>query len=243
MKIAGQRLKHASMVWLEPDRVHAGGQLHPLAGLLAGDDLARVLSSLPPGPAHWVVDDALIPSLLLRDIVEVPQGGEAREAFFRWRYTQDLVLEGPQYVQALALGENAWLLAGMNQQLREDWIQLAASLGRPIRQLLPRWLWIYNRLAPSRDLPGMLLSLSPRGAGTFSGTLAAWGRTLTLLRQWSEPASLEAWNQERVLPTVAYLQRDTRSPQDLHVWGADHWPECGMAVRVIKPEIPAQEAP
>ncbi len=242
MRILGQRLKHASMVWLEPHRVHAGGQYHLLSGGPADPMLTRVLGGLPMGPTQWVVDDAWIPTLLLRDIVELPAGTEPREAFFRWRYSQDLLLEGPQFVQALALEDNGWLLAGMPQQLRDEWIALAAAVGRPIRRLLPRWLWLYNRLAPTRELPGILLSLALQDDGKYSGTLAAWGHNLILLRQWTEPADAEAWCQERVLPTIAYLQRDARSPQELHVWGAAHWPDCGIPVKILQPEIPAQES-
>lgn len=241
MSILSLRPKQASMVWLEPHRVHVGGQSRPLAGPVTEDALAQALASLPPGPTTWVVDDGYIPTVLLRDIVELPAGTEAREAFFRWRYTQSMALEGPQHVQALDLGENAWLLAGMPQALRESWLQTAQSMSRPIRSLMPRWLWIYNQLAPGREVPGMLLSLCPQTDGGYTGTLAAWGRQLVLLRQWSEPASAEAWIQERVLPTAAYLQRDARSPQEIHLWGASHWPECPIPVRLLQPEIPAQE--
>jgi hypothetical protein len=189
-----------------------------------------------------VVDDGWIPTLLLRDIVELPQGAEAREAFFRWRYSQDLLLEGPQFVQPLAMEDNAWLLAGLPQERRDGWIQTAAAAGRPLRSLVPRWLWLYNRLAPTRELPGLLLSLLPQGGGTFTGTLAAWGRNLSLLRQWTDPATPEVWNQERVLPTIAYLQRDTRPPHEMHVWGASHWPPCGIPVQMLPPGIPAEES-
>ena len=230
------------MVWLEPHRVHAGGRIHPVSRVPSAEELNRILAGLPMGPTQWVVDDPWVPTLLLRDIVEVPSGAEPREAFFRWRYSQDLLLEAPQFVQALALEDNAWLLAGMPQQLRDEWIQLAAGAGRPIRHLLPRWLWLYNRLAPTREVPGLLLSLSPQDDGQFTGTLAAWGRNLILLRQWTEPATADVWCQERVLPTVAYLQRDARTPQELHVWGAAQWPDCGLPVRILQPEIPAQES-
>jgi hypothetical protein len=189
-----------------------------------------------------VVDDAWIPTLLMRDIVEVPPGAEARESFLKWRYSQSLAMEAPQYVQSLDLGGNAWLLAGMSESLREDWLQAAMTSGHPIRSLVPRWLWLYNRLAPTREVPGLLLSLCPQGDGTFTGTLAAWGKELVLLRQWAEPATPEAWNQERLLPTVAYLQRDARSPQELHLWGTPQWPDAPIPVRIIQPEIPAQEA-
>jgi hypothetical protein len=229
------------MVWLEPHRVHAGGQAKPLHGAPTTEQLIPILAGLPEGPAHWVVDDAWMPTVLMRDIVEVPPGAEAREAFFKWRYTQSFSADVPQYVQALDLGGNAWLLAGMAESLRETWLQAAAAAGRPIRSLIPRWLWLYNRLAPTREVPGLLLSLCPVGDGTYTGTLAAWGRELALLRQWAEPASPEVWNQERVLPTVAYLQRDARSPQELHLWGTSHWPEGPLPLRILQPEIPAQE--
>ena len=234
--------KRASLVWLEPHRIHAGGKVRPVTGPLSLDLLAQMLTALPPGPTRWVVDDTWIPTVLMRDIVEVPAGTEARESFFRWRYSQSLATDTPQFVQSLDLGGNAWLLAGMSQLLRDQWLQTAMTAGHPIRSLMPRWLWLYNRLAPSRQIPGLLLSLCPVGDGTFTGTLAAWGRELVLLRQWAEPASPEQWDQERVLPTVAYLQRDARSPQEIHLWGATHWPEGPLPVRILQPEIPAQES-
>ena len=110
-----------------------------------------------------------------------------------------------------------------------------------MRSLQPRWLWLYNRLAASREVPGMLLSLCPASGGTYTGTLAAWGRTLTLLRQWTEPASPAAWVQERVLPSAAWLHRESRSPHELLVWGAPGWPDCGFPCRILDPAIPARE--
>lgn len=234
--------KQASVVWLEPHRVHAGGQIRTLAGALTEGDLVKALESLPPGPTHWVVDDPWIPSLLIRDIVEIPAGTEARESFFRWRFSQSLALEAPQIVHALPIGDNAWVLAGIQETTREAWLQASLTLGRPLRSLVPRWLWLYNRLAPAREVPGMLLSLCPAGDGAYTGTLAAWGRNLALLRQWQDPAPPEAWIQERVLPTAAYLHRESRSPQELLVWGAPAWPEGPLPARLLPPEIPAQEA-
>ena len=234
--------RQASLVWLEPHRVHAGGQSRTISGPITEEVLVMAMGGLPAGPTAWVVDDAWVPSLLLRDIVEVPAGSESREAFFKWRFGQSLGLEAPQTVQSLSLGENAWLLAGIPEAIREGWIQASLTLGRPLRSLQPRWLWLYNRLAASREVPGMLLSLCPAGDGGFTGTLAAWGRNLALLRQWTEPASPEAWIQDRVLPSAAYLQRESRSPQELLVWGAPAWPDCPIPARIIPPEIPALEA-
>ena len=242
MSLLSLKPKQASVVWLEPHRMHTGGKIRSLQGAPADALLAQALADLPPGPTRWVVDDLWVPSLLMRDIVEVPSGAEAREAFFRWRYTQSLGSEGAQHVQALALDEHAWLLAGMGQELRDRWLQAATACGHPIRSLMPRWLWLYNRLAPGRQVPGLLLSLCPAGDGQFTGTLAAWGKELILLRQWAEPATAEVWNQERVLPTIAYLQRDGRSPQELQVWGATQWPEgLALPARLLPPGIPAQE--
>jgi hypothetical protein len=236
------RPSQASMVWLEPHRVHAGGATQELEAFPGEEQLAQVLSNLPLGPTKWVVDDHWTPALLLKDFVEVPPGAEARDAFFRWRYAQHLALEEPQSVQTLELDEAAWLLIGMPKALRESWLQLALRLGRPIHALVPRWLWIYNRLAPTLQMPGMLLSLSSGEDGDFTGTLAAWGRTLTLLRQWNEPASPEVWMEERVLPTAAFLQRENRSPQELLVWGTGTWPQGALATRLLPFEVPAQEA-
>ena len=188
------------------------------------------------------MDDRWAPALLLKDFVELPAGTEARDAFFRWRYMQHLVLEVPQSVQALEVEEASWLLVGLPEALRESWLQLAQHMGRPIHTLVPRWLWLYNRLAPSLQGPGMLLSLAPAADGGCVGTLAAWGRTLTLLRQWSEPASPAAWMEERVLPTASFLQREDQTPQALYVWGAPDWPENPFETRVLPFEVPAQEA-
>lgn len=228
------------MVWLEPRRVHAGGQIRAISGPLAEDTLLAALGDLPPGPARWVVDDAWIPSILLRDIVELPAGAEARESFFAWRYAQSLALEAPQAVQALSLGDNAWLLAGLPEATRESWVQVSLALNRPMRSLQPRWLWLFNRVAASREVPGMLLSLCAGDSG-YTGTLVAWGRQVALLRQWTEPAAPEAWVQDRVLPSVAYLHRESRAPHDLLVWGAPSWPDCGVPCRLLPPGIPARE--
>jgi hypothetical protein len=244
MKVASLfqlRPKQASMVWLESNRVHAGGNTYPLDGIPDPSQLAPLLAKLPLGPTKWVVDDLWTPSILLKDIVELPSGVEARESFFQWRYSQSLAIEETQSVHSLDLGEGTWLLAGMSLERREGWIQMALQTGRPIHALLPRWLWIYNRLAPVQDLPGMLLSLDPDGEGGYTGTLAAWGRTLCLLRQWSNPASAEEWMGERVIPSLAFLQRESKSPQQLWIWGASDWPDGPLMNRILQPEIPAQE--
>ena len=243
MTILGLGARQASMVWLEPHGVHAGGRYRALSGPVTEGTLTLALDGLPPGPTRWVVDDAWIPSLLLRDIVEVPSGAEAREGFFRWRFDQTLGLQAAQVVQALDLGDNAWLLLGIAQETREAWVHAALALGRPLRSLQPRWLWLYNRIAPSREVPGLLLSLRAHGDGGYSGTLAAWGRHLTLLRQWTDPASPEAWNQERVLPSIAYLQREAHTPLELLVWGAPAWPAGPLPAELLTDPIPARGEP
>lgn len=238
----GWRPGQASMVWLEPHRVHAGGQTRLLDGFPDEDQLAQILAGLPQGPTKWIVDDLWTPALLLKDFVELPGGAEARDAFFRWRYARHLALEEPQSVQSLEVEEASWLLVGMPDSLRESWLQLALRLGRSIHALVPRWLWIYNRLAPALQAPGLLLSLATDKDGCCTGTLAAWGQTLTLLRQWQEPAPPEIWMEERIAPTVAFLQRDNRFPRELYVWGARDWPKGALETKVLPFEIPAQEA-
>ncbi|MFZ1615263.1 MAG: hypothetical protein WAT51_13880, partial [Holophaga sp.] len=72
----------ASVVWVEPHRLTAGGKTLPLDGLPQEDQIAKVLQELPQGATSWVVDDLWAPSVLLRDVVALPTGIEAQEAFF-----------------------------------------------------------------------------------------------------------------------------------------------------------------
>ena len=222
-----------SPLWVEAHRILATTHQRPLAGLPTEDQLAQALQTLPAGPTRWVVDDLWTPSLIARDLVELPSGAEAQEAFFRWRFSQTLALEAPHAVQSLPLEPGAWLVVGIPEALRESWIQLSLRLDRGMRSLVPRWLHLYNRLSPTLDLPGILLSLSPDGQGRFAGTLAAWGRTLCLVRQWAEPLTPEAWNAERIAPSAAFLQREARTPQNLLVWGAQDWPVGELPVQCL----------
>jgi len=197
------------------------------------DQLAQALTALPTGPTRLVVDDLWTPSVLLRDLTELPKGAEAQEAFFRWRFTQALALEEPHSVQALEVEPGIWLASGIREDLRESLLQLGLRLDRTIHGLTPRWLHLYNLLAPSLALPGMLLSLSPTESGRYAGTLVAWGRTLCLLRQWSEPLAPEGWIEERIAPSAAFLQRESRTPQQLFIWGAPAWPESNIPLAIL----------
>lgn len=221
-----------ALLWMENHRLIAGPHRRSLQGLPTEDQVAQALTAMPEGASAWVVDDLWAPALLARDIAELPSGGEAREAFFRWRFQQAFGAETPWAVQAVHLEDGPWLLNGIPEPTRDAWVALAARLGRPIVSIQPRWLWLFNRLAPTLDLPGMLLSLTPSGDGRYSGTLAAWGRGLCLLRQWEEPMTAAAWNEERIAPSAAFLQRDSRNPQLIHIWGAaGEWPYLGMPVQ------------
>ena len=223
----------ASLLWLEAHRVLAGAHRRPLTGLPTEDTLAQALTALPVGPTRWVLDDLWTPSVLLRDLTELPRGTEAQEAFFRWRFMQSLALEEPHFVQALEVESGIWLASGIREDLRESMLQLGLRLDRTLHALTPRWLHLYNLLAPTLDLPGMLLSLSPTGSGKYAGSLVAWGRTLCLLRQWSEPLDPEGWIEERISPSAAFLQRESRTPQQLIIWGAAAWPESSIPVRFL----------
>ena len=222
-----------SLLWLEAHRVIAGTHRRELGGPPSEDQMAQALAALPQGPTRWVVEDLWTPSVLLRDLTELPKGAEAQEAFFRWRFMQALALDTPHFVQALEVEPGSWLASGIREDLRESMLQLGLRLERNLHALSPRWLHLYNLLAPSLNLPGVLLSLSPVGAGQFAGTLVAWGRTMCLLRQWAEPLSPEAWIEERIAPSAAFLQRESRTPQQLFVWGAATWPESSLPVRFL----------
>ena len=237
--------KSASVLWIEPHRIHTESgdrATHSADGVPSEDELAQALTKLPAGPTQWIVDDLMAPSVLIRDIVELPPGSEARDAFFRWRFNQAMALDVPHAVNALPLDDGAWLLAGMPEAQRDAWVQLGLKMGRPVHVLLPRWLWLYNRLAPSRTMPGMLLSLCPAPGGKYTGTLAAWGRSLSLLRQWTDPVDADAWIAERILPSAAFLQRENRSPQEIWVRGAPNFPPTSIPLYMIQPEIPVSEA-
>jgi len=223
----------ASLLWLEAHRVLAGTYRQPLQGEPGEAQLSQALAALPQGPTRWVVDDLWTPSVLLRDLTELPRAAEAQEAFFRWRFTQALALEQPHFVQALEVEPGAWLASGIREDFRDTLLQLGTKLERNLHALTPRWLHLYNLLAPSLALPGMLLSLSPVEPGLYAGTLVAWGRTLCLLRQWSEPLSPEAWQEERLAPSAAFLQRESRTPQQLLVYGARTWPAGEIPLRLL----------
>jgi hypothetical protein len=242
MKLSLLAQPDASLLWLEAHQVIAGSHRRPLSGLPTEDQLAQALAALPTGPTRWVVDDLWTPSVLLRDLTELPKGAEAQEAFFRWRFMQALALEAPHFVQALEVEPGVWLASGIREDLRESMLQLGLRLERSLHALTPRWLHLYNLLAPTLALPGMLLSLSPTEPGKYAGTLVAWGRTLTLLRQWAEPLAPEGWLEERIAPSAAFLQRESRTPQQLFIWGAPAWPDSNLAARILDERFVLGEA-
>jgi hypothetical protein len=232
----------SSLLWLEAHRIAAGPHRRALSGPPTEDQMAQALAALPLGPTRWVVEDLWTPSVLLRDLTELPKGAEAQEAFFRWRFAQALALEAPHFVQALEVEPGAWLASGIREDLRESMLQLGTRLDRNLHALTPRWLHLYNQLAPDLALPGMLLSLSAVEPGRYAGTLAAWGRTLCLLRQWSEPLTPEAWIEERIAPSAAFLQRESRTPQQLYIWGPPAWPDTSLPITFLDDRFAFGEA-
>jgi hypothetical protein len=236
------KASQGNIVWIEPNRLVVGGKVRTIGDLPTEDQLAQALSMLPTGPTKWILDDHIAPSIIVKDIVEIPRGTEARESFLRWKYGQVLGLEGTYAVQGLSLGDQGWLLSGIPLALQETWINLAAKLNRPLHAMVPRWLWLYNRAAPTREKPGMLLSLCQAEGGTYTGSVATWGKTLSLVRQWSDVASVDVWISDRIEPTVAFLHRDGKTPLELIVWGPDDWPQSAMPHKVFQPIIPSQEA-
>lgn len=235
-------------LWIESHRLRAGEAPEvrwdrPIAGFPTEDQLAQALTALEAGPTAWILDDLLAPSILLRDVAELPEGTEAREAFWRWKFQQSMALETPHAVQALLVEPGVWLASGIREDWRDAWMTLAQRLERPIHSLQPRWVHLYNRLAADMGAPGLLLSLSPVGADRWTGTLAAWGRTLSLLRTWPEPADMATWQEERLAPTIAYLQREARSPQTLHVYGAPSWECPELPVRILREDALLEARP
>jgi hypothetical protein len=233
--------KAGSVVWMEANRLVTGSRVRTTDGAPTKDQLTQALAALPPGPTKWILDDLMAPSVIVKDVAEVPRGGDAREAFFKWKYGQVLAVDGAYSVQGHSLGEQGWLLSGMPLELHDSWIDLAAGLGRPIHLMIPRWLWLYNRAAPTREAPGMLLSLCRTDDGGFSGSIATWGRTLSLVRQWQDSANISTWMYDRIEPTAAFLQRDGVTPAEMLVWGPDNWPNGPVPHKIFQPAIPSQE--
>jgi len=242
MRLLSIKASQGNVVWVEPNKLVIGGRIRAIDGLPTEDQLAQALTSIPAGPTKWILDDIIAPSVIVKDIVEVPKGAEARESFFKWKYSQSLAVEGAHSVQGLSLGEQGWLLSGMPLGIQETWINLAAKLGRPIHAMLPRWLWLYNRAAPTRDKPGLLLSLCQTDKDKFTGSIATWSRTLSLIRQWPDAASIRSWMSDRIGPTVAFLQRDGGAPMEFLIWGPDDWPSGPIPNKVFQSVIPSQEA-
>jgi hypothetical protein len=241
MKLFSFKATLGRILWIEPNRLVAGGKVIITNGLPTEEQLARGLTALPTGPTKWILDDLIAPSMVVKDIVDIPKGAEAREAFFKWKYAQALAIEGTFAVQGLSLGEQGWLLAGMPLDIQETWINLAAKLGRPLHAIVPRWLWLFNRAASTREKPGMLVSLFKTEGDKYTGSIATWGRTLSLLRQWPDAASVKTWVSDRIEPTVAFLQRDGRTPMEILVWGPNDWPSGNIPHKVFQSEIPSQE--
>ena len=242
MKFFSFAPSQGNVVWIEPNRLVAGGKVVVTGDIATEDQLAIALNSLPAGPTKWILDDLIAPSIIVKDIIEVPNGAEAKEAFFRWKYCQVLSLEGVHAVQGISLGEHGWLLSGMPLAIQESWLALATRLGRPAHAVIPRWLWLYNRAAPTREKPGMLLSLCQTNPGNYTGSIATWGRLLTLVRQWPDEAPVGAWITDRIEPTVAFLQRDGKTPMEILVWGPEDWPDGSLPHQVFQSIIPSQEA-
>lgn len=242
MKFFPFKATMGSVVWIEPNRLMAGGKVIATNGLPNEDQLAQALTHLPVMPTKWILDDIIAPSMVMKDIVEVPKGTEARESFFKWKFSQSLATEGSYAVQGLSLGEQGWLLSGILHDLQEKWINIAAKMGRPLHLMVPRWLWLYNKAASTREKPGMLVSLFQTEENKFTGSIATWSRTLTLLRQWPDAADIQSWTSDRIEPTLAYLHRDGRTPSEILVWGPDDWPAGTIPHKVFQSEIPNQEA-
>jgi hypothetical protein len=235
------RLKHASTVWLEINRIYAGGQCYYFTENSMLEVITKALHALPAAPTYWIIDDLIMPALLLYNVTELPQDAVTRDEFLNWRYHQYLCLDLPHFVQSINIEQDTWLLVGLRQELMDTWLKLAESINRPIYSMMPRWVWLYNRLAPTRESPGLLLSIASSDGKSFTGSLIAWKKNLVLLRQWHDPISIDKWNDERIIPTIAYLQRELCSPAELNIWGSANWPDCGIPIKIIQPEIPTKE--
>jgi len=123
-------------LWIETHRLRAGEAPdvrwdRPLTGLPTEDQLAQALTALDAGPTAWILDDLYVPSILLRDVVELPEGTEARESFWRWKFQQSMALEAAHSVQALLVEPGLWLVAGSREAWRDARMTLSQRLEAP----------------------------------------------------------------------------------------------------------------
>jgi len=82
MDIIKNGSRYASIVWLGLDSVRVEGKCNHFSETDIIQQLAEVMISVPFKQTLWIVDDTLVPSLLLREIVDVPKSAELRDTFF-----------------------------------------------------------------------------------------------------------------------------------------------------------------
>jgi len=207
-------------ILIEPSRILINQIAYPSSLTDIGESMKRALLGIPPSPCKVILDDFIVPSYLIEPIEDLPSDPASQSAFFHWRYQQLSAVTSDFKVVAYPLGIKGWILNGISTDLLEKLEDTLRSLGFRVTSMVPKWSHLMNHLfLTGREVPSCLICLSPTEQGRYRGTLIAWSDSLNLFRQWSEETDLDTWNQDRIYPTLAYLERTWSQKSELYIYG------------------------
>ncbi|MFZ9361644.1 MAG: hypothetical protein ACO25G_03755 [Holophagaceae bacterium] len=213
--------KQSGAILIEPSRILINQISYPSSLSQIGECIEKALLDIPPHPCRVILDDFIVPSYLIESIEDLPSDSESQSAFFLWRYQQLSAVNSEFKVIAHPLNGKGWILSGMPFSLVETIEETLQSLGFQASSIVPKWCYLANHLfVTTKEEPSCLISLSASEHGRYRGTVIAWNDSLNLFRQWSEEANLQTWSQERIYPTLAYLERTWSRKPKLYIYGS-----------------------
>ena len=208
-------------ILIEPSKVTVKGVDYPSSLANIGEVIKKALLNISPVPCRVIIDDFIAPSYLIEPVNDLPTDTESRLAFFNWRYEQLSTSKDRKKVVANTLNEKGWILTGMSTKLIEDIDECLTTLGFSVLSISPRWSSIANQLfASCEEVPSCLVCLSPTRQDCYRGSLLGWHDSINLFRQWSEDSNLQALTQERIYPTLAFLERIWGQKPKLYTYGS-----------------------
>ena len=199
--------KQSGAILIEPSRILINQISYPSSLSQIGECIEKALLDIPPHPCRVILDDFIVPSYVIESIEDLPSDSSAVNSEFK--------------VIAHPLNGKGWILSGMPFSLVETIEETLQSLGFQASSIVPKWCYLANHLfVTTKEEPSCLISLSASEHGRYRGTVIAWNDSLNLFRQWSEEANLQTWSQERIYPTLAYLERTWSRKPKLYIYGS-----------------------
>ncbi len=207
-------------ILIDPTRILIDNIVYPSELRNIRTCIESALSGLSPHPCDVILDDFMVPSFFIESESNLPLDPMSREAFFDWRYRHLSSKTGELKTVACPIDDKGWILNGIEMDLLENLEEGFYSSGFHVKSIVPKWSYILNSLLlKSGNMPSCLVCLSPTLGGRYRGTLVAWKDSVSLFRQWAEDVNLETWNEERIYPTLAYLERTWLHKPDLYTFG------------------------